>query len=84
MDENSCNASHVGQAGQSGHDAADEGVADDRKPTGQSGTGQSDAGGDPAAPRDYDDDPQAGGGRLDQVGTNAPAGGADASSHGSR
>ena len=87
MDKNSCNPSHVGQAGEGGK-SGDEGgtVADDRKPTGQAGTGQSgDAGQNPAAPEDYDSDPQGGGGRLDQGNADdTPARGGDAPSHGSR
>lgn len=85
MDKKSCKPSQVGQAGQGGTGGPDT-VSDDRKPTGQAGTGQSGAGGrDPAEPKDYDSDPQAGGGRLDQINTDdAPAGGGDASSHGSR
>ena len=86
MNENSCNPSHVGQAGEGGANTSGATAPDGRPPTGQAGTGQS--GGtpkNPAAPEDYDTDPQAGGGKLDQVrADDAPADGGDAPSHGSR
>lgn len=63
----------VEQAGQGAPDAA--------MPTGQAGTGQS----DPGAPADLDDDPQGGGGKVQQRHDRTPpATGGDAQSHGSR
>lgn len=82
MDQSNCHPSQIGQAGQSGKSGSGKTASDDRKPTGQAGTGQSD---DPGTPGDYDDDPQGGGGKLDQVkADDAPNADADAASHGSR